>query len=56
MKLRIIPMYAYDGCIPVTVYMVQREVQDWSLVSRGLHHGVQNPDVDFTQQHPKRTS
>lgn len=24
MKLRIIPMNAYDGCIPVTVYMVQR--------------------------------
>ena len=26
MKLRIIPMEAYDGCIPVTVYMVQKYV------------------------------
>ena len=26
MKLRIIPMNAYDGCIPVTVYMVQEYV------------------------------
>ena len=26
MKLRIIPMNAYDGCIPVTVYMVQKYV------------------------------
>lgn len=26
MKLRIIPMDAYDGCIPVTVYMVQKYV------------------------------
>lgn len=24
MKLRIIPMEAYDGCIPITIYMVQR--------------------------------
>lgn len=24
MKLRIVPMEAYDGCIPVTVYMVQK--------------------------------
>ena len=24
MKLRIIPMDAYDGCIPITIYMVQR--------------------------------
>ena len=27
MKLRIIPMDAYDGCIPVTVYMVQKYVR-----------------------------
>lgn len=26
MKLRIIPMEAYDGCIPVTVYMVQKHI------------------------------
>lgn len=26
MKLRIIPKEAYDGCIPVTVYMVQKRV------------------------------
>lgn len=26
MKLRIIPMEAYNGCIPVTVYMVQKQV------------------------------
>lgn len=26
MKLRIIPMEAYDGCIPITVYMVQKYV------------------------------
>lgn len=26
MKLRIIPMTAYDGCIPMTVYMVQKYV------------------------------
>ena len=26
MKLRIISMDAYDGCIPVTVYMVQKYV------------------------------
>ena len=26
MKLRIIPMEAYNGCIPVTVYMVQKDV------------------------------
>ena len=26
MKLRITPMNAYDGCIPVTVYMVQKYV------------------------------
>lgn len=26
MKLRIIPKEAYDGCIPVTVYMVQKYV------------------------------
>lgn len=26
MKLRIIPTTAYDGCIPVTVYMVQKYV------------------------------
>ena len=26
MKLRIVPMDAYDGCIPVTVYMVQKYV------------------------------
>ena len=26
MKLRIIPMSAYDGCIPVTVWMVQKYV------------------------------
>ena len=26
MKLRVIPMDAYDGCIPVTVYMVQKYV------------------------------
>ena len=26
MKPRIIPMNAYDGCIPVTVYMVQKYV------------------------------
>ena len=26
MELRIIPMNAYDGCIPVTVYMVQKYV------------------------------
>ena len=26
MKLRIIPMDAYDGCMPVTVYMVQKYV------------------------------
>ena len=27
MKLRIVPMEAYDGCIPVTVYMVQKYVE-----------------------------
>ena len=27
MKLRIIPMNAYDGCIPVTVWMVQKYVR-----------------------------
>ena len=27
MKLRIIPMDAYYGCIPVTVYMVQKYVR-----------------------------
>ena len=27
MKLRITPMNAYDGCIPVTVYMVQKYVR-----------------------------
>ena len=27
MKLRITPMNAYDGCIPVTVYMVQKYVE-----------------------------
>ena len=26
MKLRIIPMEAYNGCFPVTVYMVQKYV------------------------------
>ena len=26
MKLRIIPKEAYDGCIPVTVYMFQKYV------------------------------
>ena len=26
MELRIIPTTAYDGCIPVTVYMVQKYV------------------------------
>lgn len=26
MELRIIPMEAYNGCIPVTVYMVQKRV------------------------------
>lgn len=26
MELRIIPINAYDGCIPVTVYMVQKYV------------------------------
>ena len=26
MKLRIIPMEAYNGCIPVPVYMVQKYV------------------------------
>ena len=26
MRLRITPMNAYDGCIPVTVYMVQKYV------------------------------
>lgn len=26
MELRIIPMDAYDGCIPMTVYMVQKYV------------------------------
>ena len=26
MKLRVIPMEAYDGCIPVTVYMFQKYV------------------------------
>ena len=26
MKLRIIPTKPYDGCIPVTVYMVQKYV------------------------------
>ena len=26
MELRIIPMEVYDGCIPVTVYMVQKYV------------------------------
>jgi len=29
MKLRIIPMEAYDGCIPVTVYMVQKYAEDF---------------------------
>ena len=27
MKLRVIPMEAYDCCIPVTVYMVQKYVE-----------------------------
>lgn len=27
MKSRIVPMEAYDGCIPVTVYMVQKYVE-----------------------------
>ena len=27
MKLRITPMDAYNGCIPVTVYMVQKYVR-----------------------------
>ena len=27
MELRIIPMEVYDGCIPVTVYMVQKYVE-----------------------------
>ena len=27
MELRIIQMNAYDGCIPVTVYMVQKYVE-----------------------------
>lgn len=27
MRLRVIPMEAYDGCIPVTVYMVQKYVE-----------------------------
>ncbi len=27
MKLRIVPMEAYDGCIPVTVWMVQKRVE-----------------------------
>lgn len=31
MKLRIIPMEAYDGCIPVTVYMVQKYTEALSL-------------------------
>lgn len=26
MKLRIIPMEAYDGCIPITINMVQKYV------------------------------
>lgn len=26
MKLRIVPIEAYNGCIPVTVWMVQKEV------------------------------
>lgn len=26
MKLRIVPMEAYNGCIPVTVWMVQKYV------------------------------
>lgn len=26
MTLRIVPMEAYDGCIPVTVWMVQKRV------------------------------
>ena len=28
MKLRIVPMEAYNGCIPVTVWMVQKRVGD----------------------------
>lgn len=28
MTLRIVPMEAYDGCIPVTVYMVQKHAGD----------------------------
>lgn len=27
MTLRIIPVTRYDGCIPVTVYMVQKHVE-----------------------------
>ena len=27
MKLRVMPIDAYDGCIPVTVYMVQKYVE-----------------------------
>ena len=27
MKLRVMPIEAYDGCIPVTVYMVQKYVE-----------------------------
>ena len=29
MKLRIITMEAYNGCIPVTVYMVQKYVESF---------------------------
>ena len=29
MKLRIVPMNAYDGCIPVTVYMVQKYAEGY---------------------------
>lgn len=31
MKFRIVPKEAYDGCIPVTVYMVQKFVDHFSF-------------------------
>lgn len=35
MKLRIVPKEAYDGCIPVTVYMVQK--RSLSIRQMGKH-------------------
>ena len=42
MKLRIIPMEAYNGCIPVTVYMVQSDVGS-GIIGKGVNiNGLTN--------------